>query len=377
MLESTSINNNPIDLLLNKEPFALDVSEKDRLFREAIFKSFRHHIENNELFRNYCNNQGFNLGNNPRELADYPYLPVNIFKNKRLSSVPNEKVNAILSSSATSGTPSTIVIDSITSKRQIIVSAKVISNYLGKQRRPFLILDEDPLNSSSVEISARAAATRGFLILSSKSEYFLFQTNGQLSLDIDKFQKSLKHHEDRSQGVCIFGFTYILYHHVVKELKKSGICYKLPVNSRVAHIGGWKKLESQKVTKEQFLQDVSDIFGVKEDNIFDFYGFTEQMGLVYVSVGNLPKTVPAYSEIIIRDFQTLKPVKDGEHGLIQMLTPLPHSYPGISVLTEDVGKIVGRGIDKTGRIGTQFEIIGRANKAETRGCGDIMAEYIS
>ena len=62
---------------------------------------------------------------------------------------------------------------------------------------------------------------------------------------------------------------------------------------------------------------------------------------------------------------------------IQMLTPLPHSYPGISVLTEDVGKIVGRGIDKTGRIGTQFEIIGRAKKAETRGCGDIMAQYIS
>jgi len=162
MLESTTINNNPIDLLLNKEPFALDVSEKDRLFREAIFKSFRHHIENNELFRNYCNNQGFNLGSNPRELADYPYLPVNIFKNKRLSSVPNEKVNAILSSSATSGTPSTIVIDSITSKRQIVASAKVMSDYLGRQRRPFLILDEDPLNLNSVEISARSVATRGF-----------------------------------------------------------------------------------------------------------------------------------------------------------------------------------------------------------------------
>ncbi len=377
MLESNTINNNPIDLLLNKEPFALDVSEKDILFREAIFESFRHHIENNELFRNYCKNQGFTLASKPTKLADYPYLPVIIFKNKRLSSVPEEKVNAILSSSATSGQPSTIVIDSITSKRQTIASAKVMSDYLGGQRRPFLILDEDPLTSSSVGISARAAATRGFLILSSKPEYFLFQTNGQLSLDIDKFRKSLKHYEDGSQEVCIFGFTYILYHHVVKVLKEKGICYKLPVNSRVAHIGGWKKLESQKVTKEQFLQYVSDIFSVKEDNIFDFYGFTEQMGLVYISVGHLPKTVPAYSEVIIRDFQTLEPVKDGEHGLIQILTPLPHSYPGISVLTEDVGKIVGRGIDKTGRIGTQFEIIGRAKKAETRGCGDIMAEYVS
>ena len=377
MIKSTRINNNPIDLLLNIKPFALDVSEKDRLFKEAIFESFRHHIKNNELFRNYCDNQGFNLGSNPKELADYPYLPVNIFKNKRLSSVPNEKINGILSSSATSGTPSTIVLDSVTSKRQTIASAKVMSDYLGGQRRPFLILDEDPLTSSSVEISARAAATRGFLILSSKPEYFLFQTNGQLSLDIDKFWESLMLYEDGGQEICIFGFTYILYYHVVKVLKEKGICLNLSENLRVVHIGGWKKLESQKVTKEKFLSDVSSIFGVKEENIYDFYGFTEQMGLVYVSAGNLPKTVTAYSEIIIRDFQTLEPVKDGEHGLIQILTPLPHSYPGISVLTEDVGKIVGRGIDKTGRIGTQFEIIGRAKKAEARGCDDIMAEYIS
>ena len=136
-------------------------------------------------------------------------------------------------------------------------------------------------------------------------------------------------------------------------------------------------MESEKVTKEQFVSDVSHVFGVKKENIFDFYGFTEQMGLLYVSVGDGPKTVSTYSEIIIRDFQTLDPVEDGKQGLIQILTPLPHSYPGISVLTEDVGKIVGRGIDKTGRIGTQFEIIGRAKKAETRGCGDIMSEYIS
>ena len=55
---------------------------------------------------------------------------------------------------------------------------------------------------------------------------------------------------------------------------------------------------------------------------------------------------------------------------------MPHSYPGISILTEDVGRILGHGQDTSGRLGTQFEIIGRAKKAETRGCGDIMSQYI-
>jgi phenylacetate-coenzyme A ligase PaaK-like adenylate-forming protein len=342
-----------------------------------MFESFSHHINNNELFRNYCNNQGFSLSTKQIELIDYPYLPVNIFKNKKLYSVPNENINVILSSSATSGIPSMIGIDSVTSKRQTMASAKVMSNYLGDNRRPFLILDENPLISNSVEISARAAATRGFLILASEPKYFLINNNDRLSFDIDKFQKSINSCKEKGQEVCVFGFTYVLYHHVVKELMEKNIQLNLPENSKVAHIGGWKKLESEKVSKKQFVKDISNLFGVKVDNIYDFYGFTEQMGLLYVSVGDEPKTVSTYSEIIIRDFQTLEPVKDGEQGLIQILTPLPHSYPGISVLTEDVGKIVDRGIDNTGRIGTKFEMIGRAKEAETRGCGDIMADYIA
>lgn len=377
MIKSNINSNNSIERLLNKKPFVLDISLKEKLFKKAMFESFKHHIRNNELFNNYCKNQGFNLKDDSISLTEYPYLPVKIFKKKKLSSVPDKEVNTILNSSATSGTPSTIVIDSITSKRQSIASTKVMSDYLGKQRCPFLILDEDPLSNISVEISARAAATRGFLMLSSNPEYLLFQTNGQLKFDIDKFESLLRLYEEKNQAICIFGFTYILYHYVIRALKEKRICFNLPKNLKIAHIGGWKKLESQKVTKEQFIEDLMEVFGVEEENIFDFYGFTEQMGLVYVSIGSLPKTVPVYSEIIIRDFQTLQPVKDGENGLIQILTPLPYSYPGISVLTEDVGRIVNRGVDKTGRIGTQFEIIGRAKKAETRGCGDIMAEYVS
>ena len=367
---------NSIDTLLIQQPFELDINEKSRLFSDAIYDAFAHHMENNELFNNYCQNKGFRLERNTVNLADYPYLPVNIFKNKRLTSVPNDKIKAILNSSATTGIPSTIVLDTITSKRQTIASAKVMADYLGDKRRPFLILDGDPFESNMSEISARSAATRGFLILASRQEYFLKKENQNLTLDIKKLKDSIKSYEDTEQEICIFGFTYLLYQHVVKVLKEGGLSLQLPKNSKIAHIGGWKKLESQKVTKEQFLKDISDVFGVEVSNIFDFYGFTEQMGLVYVSIGEKPKTVPVYSEIIIRDFQSLEPVEDGEQGLIQILTPLPHSYPGISVLTEDVGRVTGRGKDQTGRIGTQFEIIGRAKKAEARGCGDIMSELV-
>jgi len=252
-----------------------------------------------------------------------------------------------------------------------------MSSYLGGQRRPFLILDEDPLKSTGLDIPARAAATRGFLILSNQPDYFLYNENGNLNLECDRFVEVLRVYEKQGKEICIFGFTYILYEHVVKVLLEKGFNFNLKNNLKIAHIGGWKKLESQKVSKTQFLDNVSKLFGIDEENIFDIYGFTEQMGLIYISEGGSPKKVPAYSEIIIRDFQTLEPVADGEKGLIQILTPLPNSYPGISVITEDVGKIINRGKDKHGRYGTEFEVLGRAKKAEARGCGDIMAEYIS
>jgi len=366
-----------IESMLHYEPFGLDADKKSKVFGAAMFEAFKHHVENNELFRNYCLNQGFVLDKMPESLVDYPYLAVNVFKKKRLISVSEDKIKGILKSSATTGTPSTVALDFITTKRQKFVSAKVMTHYLGGHRRPFLILDDDPIKLHSRELSARGAATTGFLMLSSRSDYFVRDDSHQLSLDIDKLEEAVNSYEDGNQDICIFGFTFMLYHCLVRSLKEKGITFKLPDNSKIAHIGGWKKLESQKVTKEEFIRDVSDVLGVSEENIFDFYGFTEQMGLLYVSMGLGQKTVPLYSEIIIRDYQSLQPVTDGNEGLIQILTPLPHSYPGISVLTEDVGRITGRGKDSQGRHGTQFEVLGRATKAETRGCGDIMAEFIA
>lgn len=359
-----------IDILLEKTPFGLADSEKEEIFLPALRNSFSHHMRNNSLFRQYCERRNFNP-DKAHTIADFPYLPVNIFKNQKLSSVPDENIKAVLNSSATTGVPSSVVIDTITSRRQTIASAKVMADYLGDNRRPFLIFDEDPSKTSSSEISARSAATRGFLMFASSAEYFLTESNGSYSLDIQAFEKALSQYTDK---IAVFGFTFVLYHFVIKPLLNKDIQFSLPEGSKVVHIGGWKKLESQKVSKDKFNEDIHSILGVEKSNIIDFYGFTEQMGLVYADCKEGYKHVPLYSEILIRDFQTLEPVQDGQEGLIQILTPLPYSYPGVSVLTDDVGVIKQRGKCKCGRYGTAFQIVGRAKRSEPRGCGDILSD---
>ena len=58
-------------------------------------------------------------------------------------------------------------------------------------------------------------------------------------------------------------------------------------------------------------------------------------------------------------------------GFIQSFSVLPSSYPGHSLLTEDIG--ISYGIDdcSCGKKGRYFKVLGRLKKSELRGCSDV------
>ena len=73
-------------------------------------------------------------------------------------------------------------------------------------------------------------------------------------------------------------------------------------------------------------------------------------------------------EISLRgDFSLCEP---GEEGVLQVLSPLPRSYPGHSLLTEDLGVLLGEDDCPCGRKGKYFKVTGRVPRAEVRGCSD-------
>ncbi len=41
------------------------------------------------------------------------------------------------------------------------------------------------------------------------------------------------------------------------------------------------------------------------------------------------------SNVIVRDFETLKPIKMGKNGLMNSINPVAHSYAGVSILQDD------------------------------------------
>ena len=84
--------------------------------------------------------------------------------------------------------------------------------------------------------------------------------------------------------------------------------------------------------------------------------------------------VSDYSHLIVRDPITLHPVKDGEIGFLQFMSILPTSYPGFSILNDDLGSITERKISSDGREIVKFNVLSRLEKAESRGCGDTLPD---
>ena len=354
-----------IELLLTKEPFT-ESPDSDRLFLDAMSQSLIFHYDNSDIFKEFCIKKNFNPYHD-FTIDEIPFIPSTIFKKLKLSSVHKDDIIKTVHSSSTTGkTPSTILIDKITSERQQKILISILSNFIGKDRKSFLILESKDNVSTGNEMSSRSSAVRG-LTPFMKTINFILQNDLTLNFEIlNKFKF------ENTKSNAIFGFTWILYLFIEKYQNDKNVkdLFSKLNKPLILHSGGWKKLQNIKISKTEFNRKVSDFFQTDTNNVIDFYGLVEQLGTIYPDCKYGFKHVPRYSHIIIRDIHTLEPVKNGNRGFIQILTPIPHSYPGVSILTDDIGEIVGVDSCKCGRKGICFKFLERIKTADLAGCGD-------
>ena len=135
------------------------------------------------------------------------------------------------------------------------------------------------------------------------------------------------------------------------------------------HSGGWKKLAERAVGNHEYKAELERVTGLRR--VHNFYGMAEQIGTVFVECERGFLHAPNASDIIVRDPATWDVVTDGEMGVAQMLSALPESYPGHSILTEDFARVEAVDSCPCGRYGKAVSILGRVPEAEIRGCSDI------
>lgn len=348
--------------VLEISPFSLNKEEKSKLFTEYLKELSLKHYQKCENYKKIVDKLNCNLSE-IKNYTEIPFLPVRLFKEFDLKSIPTEEVFKTMTSSGTSGQAvSKIYLDKTTAANQQKTLVKIVSDFTGASRMPMLIIDSPSVIKNRNMFSARGAGILGFSIFGADRTYAL---DDDMNINIPVIEAFLGKH--KGQKILLFGFTFMIWQFFYKKLKELNVKLDLS-NGILIHGGGWKKLVNEAVSKEEYKQSLNDVCGIK--SVHDYYGMVEQTGCVYMECeyGHLHASI--FSDVIIRNPKDFSITKTGEKGLIQVCSLLPESYPGHSLLTEDEGIILGEDDCPCGRKGKYFTILGRIKNAEIRGCSD-------
>ena len=343
-------------------PYSLAQSDKEALLRTELETLTLHHASAcapyGQLLRSLY---GHTL---PSFTIDtLPFLPVRLFKQFQLTSVPAEKLQRTMTSSGTTGQQvSQIYLDRETSTLQSKVLAKIVADFIGKERLPMLILDTASVISNRAMFSARGAGILGFSLFARDKCYAL---DADMNINRTAIEAFLQKHA--GQKILLFGFTYIIWAQVLSAMNAQGYHPDLS-NGILIHGGGWKKLASQNISQSAFRQALHD--ACQLSHVHDYYGMVEQTGTIYMQCEQGHLHAPLWGDVIIRNPSDFSVQPMGEKGLVQVVSLLPHSYPGHSLLTEDEGTITSVDTCPCGRKGKTLALHGRIARAEVRGCSD-------
>lgn len=350
-------------------PYASDKKEKEMLLTERLNALTEYHRDNCAEYARMLAAAGYDK-NEADSYRELPFLPVRLFKELSLKSVPQEQIVKTMTSSGTTGQAvSKIYLDRATASNQQKAMVKIVSDFTGSKRMPMLLIDCPGVVKERAMFSARGAGILGFSIFGSKKKYAL---DDDMRLDVEGVQAFLEEH--KGQQILLFGFTFMIWQHFYKELvrlKEEGVNLDLS-NGILIHGGGWKKLASEAVSRETFHRALKDVCGL--ERVHDYYGMVEQTGCIYMECecGHLHASI--FSDVIARRPLDFSECAIGEEGILQVVSVIPESYPGHSLLTEDLGVILGEDDCPCGRKGKYFKVNGRLKNAEVRGCSDTYAE---
>ena len=227
-----------------------------------------------------------------------------------------------------------------------------------------LIVDKDPKGVNRSTYNARIAAINGFSIFGKSVTYLLNKNN---KVDFKKLNYFLN--KFGNEKFLIFGFTNLIFEHFLESKLKILNSMNLK-NGIIIHGGGWKKLERKAISNKIFKKNLKLNYNISK--IFNYYGLIEQTGSIFIECHECSCfKCSIYSDIFIRDKNLNIIKKNKQRGFLQVLSLLPTSYPGNSLLTEDIAELRNDIKCKSCGESKKFVIHGRSKNSEIRGCANI------
>ena len=187
--------------------------------------------------------------------------------------------------------------------------------------------------------------------------------DGAWTVDFDAARAALTVDDSRPLLVLGTAFSFV---HLLDELTAGNARLQLPPGSRVMETGGYKG-RSRTLPKAELHALITERLGVPASHIVCEYGMSELSSQAY-DMASLKSDVqsekserifhfPPWARVQIISPETGREVGEGETGLLRVFD-LANVFSVLAIQAEDLAV----------RCGDGFELIGRAQLAEPRGC---------
>lgn len=358
-----------------KHPY--DTFKSDELFFLAMRENCAFQYKNCPDYKRILDSKNFHpdMIKCYDDIKNIPFITTLYLKRHKMFSMKERKMLITATSSGTSsGVKSVIGFNFLSLWRGLKMVIKLTKYHHLLSLKPcrYVIFGYEYNRKNEMAI-AKTAFGFTFFAPAISRDYALRYTKNGYKLDLNNLKKKLIKYAKHKTPVRTIGFPAYTYF-LLKQMKDEGLSLKLPKGSKLTLGGGWKQFYAEKIEKKEFYKLVYEVLGIEDKNIVEFFGAVEHP-ILYTDCSNHHFHIPVYSRVIIRDINTLQPVKYGEIGLINLLTPMVDSVPLLSVMTDDLG-ILHNEKCECGIESPWLEIIGRVGIKDIITCAAGAEEYL-
>lgn len=306
-------------------------------FEALALQIFRYQAANVSVYRDYCSAIGC-LPEQIKRVDEIPFLPIAFFKTHQVL-LEGKQAQVVFESSGTTGAISSkhYVADRLIYEQSFLASFQQfygdVTQYVVLALLPSYL---ERGNSSLVYMAEKLIEQSGNVA----SGFYLHNQ--------DELYTRLIELKAQEQKVLLLGVTYALLDFSEK--------YTIDFSELIVMETGGMKGRRKEMVREEVHAQLKTAFGVSA--IHSEYGMTELLSQAY-SKGDGIFVSPPWMKIVLRDLYDPKQILFGEQVGAVNVIDLANVYSCAFVETSDVARIHEDGT---------FEIVGRADQSELRGC---------
>jgi hypothetical protein len=294
-----------------------------------------------------------------RSWREIPAVPTGAFKELPLCCFPAERAVKVFRTSGTAlSKRGELALDTLALYEASLVPSferGVLPDLAPGERLPLLVLASPPAEAPDSSLSHMFGVMQERRGAPSGSGWFVRGGRLDAAALLDAIEDAA-----RAPKLLLCGTAFALVHWL-EWLEERALRLALPAGARVMETGGFKG-RARSLSRDRLYAFVEERLGVPPGRCVNQYGMTELGSQFYDSVLHEPaaprrKLRPPWARVRIVDPETGEEANDGEVGALRIVD-LANTGSVLAVATADLGRRVGDG----------FEVLGRAEGAEARGC---------